>query len=322
VVNVRNVVTSRISGTPSKQQNPDEVKKFADHLKIVSDLSETARKMSGADKIEEEKRNVEQQLQEAQQQLSKMQIDFLSKQLDEIKSQLKTATENKDLPMVRELERKLEEVRDAYHKAELEALRKEIEKLRGEKSDIAEEIKKIKEVGKELGLSSGSPPPDILIELKKMDYQLQLEIERLRDERDRREKEWQLQLRKWEEEKELRKQEVEARIAADREKLEALKTIGTRLGKAIFESAMESSQPAIAGRSKSYTVEAIEGESGEFTCPDCGSTVGLLPDTEVAVCAGCRSQFPVKRTPKPEKVSSGETEKNIPQNADLASGNS
>jgi DNA-directed RNA polymerase subunit RPC12/RpoP len=105
-------------------------------------------------------------------------------------------------------------------------------------------------------------------------------------------------LKKWEEEKELRKQEIEAKASSEKEKVDTLKTIGIRLGKAVFQGALEGSQGGVGGKAKSYTIEAGEGEAAEFSCPTCGSTVGLLPDTTVATCAGCGSQFPVKRIPK------------------------
>jgi DNA-directed RNA polymerase subunit RPC12/RpoP len=117
-----------------------------------------------------------------------------------------------------------------------------------------------------------------------------------------------LTLKKWEEEKELRKQEIEAKASSEKEKVDTLKTIGLRLGKAVFQGALEGSQGGVGGKpAKSYTIEAGEGEAAEFSCPTCGSTVGLLADTAVATCAGCGSQFPVKRIPKTVPTEATET---------------
>jgi len=303
---------NQVTSLRREGENSDEVQKFSKHIKAITEVTEAAGKVVGIDKLEQEKRKMEEELREAQKEVEKLKMETLTKQLDEIKMALKAATEQRDVPAIKELEQKLEQVREAYHMEQLEALRRELEELRKERSqrDITEDIKRIKEVGKELGLTSSTPttPPDIMLQLKHMDYELQLELERIRDERDRREKEWQLTLKKWEEEKELRKQEIDAKVAAERDKVDTLKTIGTRLGKAIFEGALEGSQGGIGGRpsanAKSYTVEAMNGEAGEFNCPKCSSVVGIAPDTVKAICANCGQVFPIKRTPSGQEKSS------------------
>jgi len=281
----------------------DEVKKAADHIKVVSEVQNTAAQLVGLERLEKERQEMEKKLEETKQELEKARQESLEKELAAIREELKKARDDRDVPAIKELEHKLEETREAYHREQLEALRREIAELRkGGQTDIGEEVKKIRATAEELGLkptSATETPPDILIQLKKMDHDLQLKLEEMRDERDRRDKEWQLTLKKWEEERQLRQAEIQQKYEAEKEKTQTLKSSFDRalkvIGRAITEEEEETPPTQL---SRQYHVEAGEGEMGEFNCPKCGSSVMIAPDTAKAVCAECGFSAPVKRIRK------------------------
>jgi len=293
----------------AKKENPmDQIK---EGIEAVKETKKLADEVSGADELKKK-------LEETKNELEKVKMETISKEVADIKAALKVATENRDIPAIKELEHKLEEAREAYHKEQLESLHQEIAELRKSgkgAGDIAEEIKKVKETAQELGLTSNvtTTPPDILLQLKKMDHELQLTLERMRDERDRRDKEWQFTLKKWEEERELRRAEAQQKYEIDKEKTDTLRSSFDRAVKIIGHALTEEEETASPGRiAQAYHVEAAEGEMGQFTCPKCGTPVAIALDTVKAICAKCGFTAPVNRVkispPPAQEVSSEPTE--------------
>lgn len=306
MADIRDVVRSKLKTAGEQSQPPsvDDVQKVADHISIVSKVTDTAAKLVGLDKLEKERSDMEQKLAQTQAELEKQKMDVLTKELAEIKAALKAASEKQDIPAIKELEHKLEEARDIYHKEQLDSLRQDIAELRKPEKgagDIAEEIKKIKEASKELGLTSQvtATPPDILLELKRMDQELKIKLEEMKDERDRRDKEWQLTLKKWEDERALRLSEAQQKYEVDKERTEVFKSTFERGAKIIGRALTEEGE-APAGIASASHVEAGEGEMGEFDCPKCRTPVAVAPDATRAVCAKCGFSVPIKRVKKVE----------------------
>jgi len=294
---------------PEPSSNPvDEVKKAADHIRVVSEVQNTAAQLVGLERLEKERKEMEEKLEKTKEELEKARQQALERELAEIKQELKKAQEQRDIPAIKELEHKLEEAREAYHREQLEALRKEIAELRksgGAGINLAEEIKRIRETAQELGLRPNAPtetPPDILLQLKKMDHDLQIKLEEMRDERARREKEWQLTLKKWEEEREMRRAEIQQKYEAEREKIETLKSSFDRAVRIITRALTEEEEEIPSQISQQYYVEAGEGEMGEFSCPKCGSAVSIAPDAIKAICAGCGFTAPIKRVSREKET--------------------
>jgi len=289
---------------PFQEKKTNPVQEIKEGIQVVQETKKIADELSGTQELKKE-------LEQTKEELEKAKMEALSRELSEIKEALKKSTEDKDMPAMKELEHKLEEAREALYKEQLDALRREITELRkGEgKQDIADEIKKIRTTAQELGLKPGTTtetPPDIQLQLKKMDHELQLKLEEMRDERDRRDKQWQLTLKQWEEERELRRAEIQQKYEAEKEKTETLKSSFDRavriIGRAVTEGEEEETPGQIA---RQYHVEAVEGEMGEFGCPKCGTPVVVAPDANKAVCAGCGFSAIVKRIPG-DKVESEE----------------
>jgi len=284
-----------------KRTNP--VQEIKEGIQVVQETKKIADELSGAKDLQEK-------LEETKEELEKARMEMLSKQLSEMREELKKATESKDMPAMKELEHKLEEAREALYKEQIDALRREIAELRkGEgKQDIADEIKKIRTTAEELGLKPGTTTeisPDIQLQLKKMDHELQLKLEEMRDERERRDKEWQLTLKKWEEERELRRAEIQQKYEAEKEKTETLKSSFDRAVRIIGRAVTEGEEETPGQIARQYHIEAVEGEMGEFSCPKCGTPVVVAPDANKAVCASCGFSAIVKRI-SGEKVESEE----------------
>ncbi len=306
MADIRDVVRSKLKRAGEQSQPPsvDDVQKVADHIAIVSKVTDTAAKLVGLDKLEKEKKEVEQKLEQTKAELEKEKMDALNKTLAEIKEALKKASEQQDIPAIKELEHKLEEARDTYHKEQLNSLHQEIAELRKPEKgagDMAEEIKKIKEAALTLGLTSGvsTTPPDILLELKRMDIDLQTRLEEMKDERNRRDKEWELDKMKWQEERELRLSEAQQKYDIEKDRTETFKSTFER-GVKIIGRAITEEGEAPAGIASASHVEAGEGEMGEFDCPKCHTPVTVAPDATRAVCAKCGFSVPIKRFKKVE----------------------
>jgi len=288
---------------PFQEKKTNPVQEIKEGIQVVQETKKMADELSGTQDLKKE-------LEQTKEELEKARMEALNRELSEIKEALKRATEDRDVPAMRELQHKLEEAREALYKEQINALREEIAELRkGEgKLDLAEEVKKIKMTAQELGLKPGTAtetPADIQLQLKKMDHELQLELERMRDERDRRDKEWQLTLKKWEEERELRRAEIQQRYEAEREKTETLKSTFDRAVRIIGRSLAEEGEETPRPITKQYHIEAVEGEMGEFGCPECGTSVVVAPDASKAVCANCGFSAPIKRVPG-EKIESAQ----------------
>jgi len=280
------------SPLPFPDKNP--VKEIKEGMEVIQETKRVAEEIAGAGKLKEE-------LDKTREELERQRQEEYKRELAEIREMLRKAVERDDTPAIKELQAKLEEVKDQYHREQLESLRQEIIKLQESRErgvDISQEIKRIKEVGQELGLTTGVPtvPADIQIQLKKMDIELQLQLAKMNEERDRRDKEWQLALKKWEEERALREQEIRQKYEVEKDRMDTLKSTFERGAKIIGRAITESEEGEKAGSiATAYHVEAAEGEMGEFACPKCSSPVAVAPDAARAICANCGFTTNVRR---------------------------
>jgi len=276
---------------PFHEKKGNPVEEIKEGMKVVQETKAVAEELSGSKELKEERDKAKEALAQEREEAHK-------KEIIELKDLIKKYAESQDMPRVRELERQLQEKDALYHREQIEDLRQDIAELRKPEKgagDIAQKIKEIKEASKELGLTSGvtTTPPDILLELKRMDQELKIKLEEMKDERDRRDKEWQLTLKKWDDERELRISAAQQKYEVDKERTETLKSSFDRgmkiIGRALTEE--ETGAPI----AQAYHVEAGEGEMGEFACPKCRATVAIAPDTVKAVCVRCGFIAPVKR---------------------------
>jgi len=186
---------------------------------------------------------------------------------------------------------------------------REIKSGHGRGRSLTEVIDEAVETAEKLGYAKGGTPeisPELQLEIKKLDYNLQMELERMRDERDKRDKEWQLTLKKWEEEKEMRRQELQQKVEAEERRMQFLSHAQERIGRVIAGVVTSKGGGVSAGSmasavGKSFHVEAGEGEEGEVACPKCNENIFIPPDADKAVCSSCGMSIDILRTSKEVK---------------------
>jgi len=204
-----------------------------------------------------------------------------------------------------ETQEKLEQERMANLRSDftkqLDDLKKLLEGGVGSKQSITEKIAEVKSNAEELGYGpkqAGGIPADVQIQLQDSEHKFQLEIERLKDDRERRSEEMKLAFMKYGDDKEFKKQELqqEANANAERTQLmrDGLATIGRVAGKAMVEGG--GGGVAQKTTARQYPLTADEGETGEFDCPGCGSKLYLAPDAMIVSCPGCGSISSFTRT--------------------------
>jgi len=182
---------------------------------------------------------------------------------------------------------------------------REIKEGHGRGRSLAEVIDEAVQTAEKLGYAKGGTPeisPELQLEIKKLDFNLQMELERMKDERDKRDKEWQLTLKKWEEEKEMRRQELQQKAEAEERRMQFLTQAQERIGRVIagvVKSGGSGSDSVMASAvNKSFHVEAGEGEEGEVACPKCNESIFVPPDANKAVCSSCGLSVDIRRIPK------------------------
>jgi len=156
-----------------------------------------------------------------------------------------------------------------------------------------------------VGSAGGVLPPQMALEMKKMDMQLQLELAQMADTRDTRDKEWQLTVKKWEDERQLRSQEINDKMQAEKERNQLLSNIPQLIGKAMVKGFGEGGAGVSGGDISSRqgqeigaTIEAGMGESGEIVCTRCQATIPIARDAQKTICPGCGLVYPVNRVIK------------------------
>lgn len=184
----------------------------------------------------------------------------------------------------------------------MQALTDSLEKslVKPESKTFSEQITEINSLAETMGFkkisADDSTPATIKLEMMRLEMDEKArgrDFERMMkaDERN-----WQLKLK----EIEIQMQSGAAKIQAEREKTSmfaaAPEVLGRAIGKAMLESkGQESSVAAPTQKRSSYTIEAGDGDAGEFTCPECHGKIAISPTARTAVCPGCNIKIPIKR---------------------------
>jgi hypothetical protein len=187
--------------------------------------------------------------------------------------------------------------------AQIQALQNAI--TTGNKRDIVSELDTVETLAGKLGLQRNP--------VGKSDFEAQLQLEKFKLDQKREDRKWMLELkrdeRKWQ--LELKKleqgaKEADARAEAERNKYAFMASLPEQLGSTIAKGILARGTPA-AGQPVSAqpaapavrTIEAGEGESGEISCPNCGTNIGIGPTATNAVCVKCRQKFIINRIARP-----------------------
>jgi hypothetical protein len=316
---LRDETIAKLTGVNKKpEETIDGVKKQADDMDVIDKAMGTARKLSGAEALQDQLDRKDKKIEEVEQQRDKATEEKNKAQIETVRTELGTKIDDlvKSLAAGGSKQSIAEQIKDIKQAAtelnlggskisEIKDMMTLIDSLNPKKS-LADQIKDAKELitilappaDKEKEFSIGGMPATVALELKKMDSNLQITLENMKDERQRKDQDFQLTLKKWDDERELRRGEIAGKIAVERERnkmvSDGLQLIGRAGGKAILDGLKES-PPATGG--VSGHIELGEGESGEFSCPNpnCNSPIAVGPTSTLATCATCKSQFPITR---------------------------
>ena len=281
-----------------------EVEHTTKDIDAIGQTLEKAGKIVGVDEQKQELRDTRDALASKDAELRVEKEETLKDQIKELRGEIA-----KRGPQDTQLQHELRDTQDALQKerlANLEAKLTEVKEALVKGNDISSQIATIRTTAKSLGMSEGaigSSSNDIALQLKKMEIESSLQIARMEDDRNRRDKEWELTLKKWEEEKAIRREEIATKANSDKEKVALIRDMGGRFGKAIVEGAMGGSGETETGGGiaskapESFTVDAKMGEEGEIVCPNpkCKTIIEIATDTVTAVCANCGMRVPINR---------------------------
>jgi len=219
-----------------------------------------------------------------------------------------------------EAEERARQAEDRAHKAEMDGLRdmftsqlnqlnEQVKSGMTQKSflDQYEEIKKTAEaLGTKLGGFGDSSSPTLQLETLRIQQEMAREERKFDREMKESDRAWEMKLRESDRASMVAMEELKIK----REQLSLLanmpKVIGHSVGQALAEK-MEggggstpdgviSKKAAAPAAPSEFHLEAGEGETGEFECPQCKTMIAIGPTTTMATCVGCKSRYPIIRT--------------------------
>jgi hypothetical protein len=320
-----------IAKLAGKKTNPEEtvdgIKKQAEDMTVIDHAMDTARKLSGAGALQEELTHEHKKVAEAEQQRDKAIEDKHKAEIEKVETVLGakidglaksyTAGASKDsiADQIAEIKKAATELNMGGSKvSELKEMMNLITTLNPQKS-MVDQIRDAKELisaivpqpGKPNEFSIGGMPAAIALELKKMDTNLQVTLETMKDDRQRRDQEFALKIKQFDLDRQDRIAEAQGRIQVEQERNKmisgGLETVGRAIGHGMADGSREVAQaPGSIGATqqqpaKSYHIALDENEADEFDCPKCAARIAVGPTTTEAQCVGCNSKFPVVRKP-------------------------
>ena len=306
------IIQNRLKGgkLPNPQTEVDGVAKTAQHMKAIKEVKDVADEISGAGELRRQAEEGKKALEKTERELADERQKQLQDQIKNLQTEMMKLFDQKGPnPEVARLMQQLENTKTELITSRFDYLDREIKELRTMKaagasqSALDEQIRQIKSAAMELGLQAPSGTtmsPELQVQLKKMDIDLQLQMEQMKDDRDRRDKEWQLTIKKWEEEKELRQNELAGKVAAEKDKMalagDFMKKIGGAFARGTIDAG-QGGQEMAPGKVASQVIEAGLGEFGEIPC-SCGGTIAIARDAAKAICPNCSSVYQIRRVAK------------------------
>jgi hypothetical protein len=322
---------AKLAGQKSKpEETIDDVEKQAKDMGVIQGAMNTAKQLAGTGALETQLAEANKRAEKAADAERKAVEDKHKAEIDKVeatlggkidglaKSYAGGASKETIADQIAEIKKAANELGMGTSKiSELREMMSLISTLNPQKSMI-DQIKDAKEliaaivppVDTHGGLSVGGMPASIALELKKMDHDVQITLESMKDERQRRDQEFQLRIKQWDIEREDRLGEAQARIQVEQERNKmfggAVETVGKAIGHGIAEASQAGGQRAgpIAGNAaqsaKSYIVDLEPTDSNkviEFNCPVCKTKLAVGPDATEASCIRCSSKFTFNRQP-------------------------
>jgi len=313
----------------SKEETIDDVEKEANRIGVVAKTMDAAKQLSGTNALQEELNKKDKKIEAEQERADKATEAAHQAQIQGVKVELgakidKLAESYTGGASTQTISGQIAEIKKAADQlnlggskvSEIKDMMTLIESLNPRKS-LLEQIKDAKELitvfqpqkEENKDFTIGGMPASIALELKKMDTNLQITLESMKDERQRRDQEFKLKIKQYDDERDLRVQEANARIQVEQDRNKmfggAVDTLGRAIGKGAAEAGRESARPGapVSGQGqrgqqqpKTYHIELAENEKADFDCPLCKTRMAVGPDTTIAECASCHAKYPIVRS--------------------------
>lgn len=212
----------------------------------------------------------------------------------------KELAETKELFLKTQLENYQKETQ-----AQLAGLKEILVKLTStEQKTFTDQVKDVKDAATALGIST----PITSTGNAQTDLNIQLEMIKLQhaEGRAQREFEWKMRMDEREHQLEIKKVENEAaaktiELEITRERNQLIGHFPQMIGKAVARGlTTQSGEEAVTEKpvtqKQDYVIEAAVNEQGSINCPRCKTHMMFGPTSEKAVCAGCNTEVPIKRT--------------------------
>lgn len=304
------------------QPTISDVKQQADDMNVIDKTIDTAKRLSGTHALEEQLDRVDKQREKAEQERDKAIEDKHKSEIENVKTELGAKIDHLQESWQGGASKKTitDEIADIKKAAtelglggskvsEMRELMALLQSL-NPKRNLADEIKEAKTLietiqpaEKEKPYTVAGMPADIVLQVKKMEADLQIQLEEMKDAREHRQQEFQLALRKFDEDRLARIEEIQSKVAIERERNEmaagAITTFGRAVGRGFADAGSPLSPGGIASQQPPMPdhVEIAVGAADEFQCPKCQGKIAVGPTSTTATCVGCNSQFPIKRIP-------------------------
>jgi len=324
MANLEEIIQQGLTGKKpsSPQDQVDQVQKTAEHIKVIDDTVSTADKLAGGpayrqqlDKSNEELNSLREENKKLLEQLHRADIATIKSELGGKIDQLtdtvnKGASRDKISDQIEDIKKTATALGLGSTKmSELNEMMSFIEKLRPTK-DLADQIKEAKELLKNIEPQKGEGTPElpasIALQMKKMDHDLQITLEKMADERQERQHKFELTMLEFKDNRDFRKAEIDAKIAVERDRNELLGNLINRFGAAAAKGAVDAG--GIGAKVSNQVIEAGEDEFGEGPCPSCGSIIAIAKDATQAICPNCKTFYTIHRIPKKPGIAESDVE--------------
>lgn len=184
--------------------------------------------------------------------------------------------------------------------SELQAQRKPFDQQIEESLGYAERVAERMGFQKGTAAVPGADNPQIQLEITRLQLEAAQKQREFEWKMEQEKREWDLKLIQIKQDREFKQAELDRQAKRDEMFMAAPSQIGAALAKGIRDrgDAPAPAEQRVAQRptrSQAYEVTLAPGQDLTVPCPNCKTTVGLGPETELATCVGCDTQFLVKR---------------------------
>ncbi len=309
---------------PTQVTQVDDVKKTMEHINVVDETIMTADKLAGGPGYREELQrqdakisDMERRKDEQTKTLHETQMQLLTEKLgfkiDELKQSIASGAQplGEKVAEIKEIAANLGLAPTTPKSTvqELSELMTFVSSIKPDRS-LAEQLREAKEMMQMIDgdkQPSSEMPASVALQMKQIDYNLQIQLKEMDDARDVRDKEWQLKLKQFDIDTDLKRQELAQKLAEGHERNQMLSGGIEKIGAVVARGMMESGggigggaeASGVGPKIASQFIEAAEGEFGETTCPTCSGIIPIARDAVRAVCPGCSTIYPVKRVSMP-----------------------